>query len=74
MSNAERDRKEEELAQDQEQHYRARNMQSVQQGVSSESNSLKLVPASKAGGKQKLVASVPVADMSASQIAKDVKL
>jgi len=73
MSNAERDKKEEELAQDQEQHYKARNMKSVTQGASKESNTLKLVPASKAGGKQRLVAEVSVSDMSASQIAKEVE-
>jgi len=73
MTNAERDKKEEELAQEQEQHYKARNMKSVTQGASKESNTLKLVAPKKAGGKQKLVAEVSVSDMSASQIAKEVE-
>ena len=72
MSNAERDKKEEELAQEQEQHYKARNMQSIQRGVSAESNSLTL-KAKNPTSKQKLVAQVAVADMSASQIAKEVE-
>ena len=72
MSNAERDKKEEELAQEQEQHYKARNMQSIQSGVSAESNSLTL-KAKNPTAKQKLVPQVAVADMSASQIAKEVE-
>ena len=72
MSNAERDQKEEELAQDQEQHYKARNMKSVTSGTSKDSDSLRLV-SGKGGGKQKLVATVAVSDMSASQIAKEVE-
>ena len=72
MTNAERDRKEQELAEQQEAHYKARNMQSIDSGVTKESDFIKMKYNSKTG-KQKLLPVMSVSDMDTSRIAKEVE-
>ncbi len=72
MTNVERDAEESKLAQQQEQHYKARNLKSLDSGVTKESDFMKMKYDGKTG-KQRLLAVVSVNDMDSSRIAKEVE-